>query len=145
MNHSLNQQCKVCHCPIRRLNHLSSIELQTNCWKRKITDVPVHFKSYSIQDRDIFCEKAKRIADTYDDGVYEGPTNFKEVNLVGLGETPKPIFVSVDLTKEEESDLIALLKEYKDCFAWSYKDMKGVPLEVVQHTIPIRDDAKPVQ
>ena len=36
-------------------------------------DVPGHFKSYTIQDRDIFCEKAKRIADTYDDGVYEGP------------------------------------------------------------------------
>ena len=38
-----------------------------------------------------------------------------------------------------------MLKEYKDCFAWSYEDMKGVPPEVVQHTIPIRDDAKPVQ
>ena len=38
-----------------------------------------------------------------------------------------------------------MLKEYKDCFAWSYEDMKGVPPEVVQHTIPLRDDAKPVQ
>ena len=57
-------------------------------------------------------------------------------------ETPKPIFVSMDLSNEEESDLITLLKEYKDCFAWSYEDMKGVPPKVVQHTIPIRDDAK---
>ena len=73
-------------------------------------DVPGHFKSYSIQDRDIFCEKAKHIADTYDDGVYEGPTKVKEVNLAGPGETPKLVFVSVDLTKEEESDLITLLK-----------------------------------
>ena len=53
--------------------------------------------------------------------------------------------MSVDLSKEEESDLITLLREYKDCFAWSYEDMKGVPPEVVQHTIPIRDDVKPVQ
>ena len=53
--------------------------------------------------------------------------------------------MSVDLSKEEESDLITLLKEYKDCFAWSYEDMKGVPPEVVQHTIPIRDDTKRVQ
>ena len=108
-------------------------------------DVPGHFKSYTIQNRDIFCEKAKRIADTYDDGVYEGPTKVKEVNLVGPREMPKPIFVSVDLNKEEESHWITLLKECKDCFAWSYEDMKGVPPEVVQHTIPIRDDAKPVQ
>ena len=76
---------------------------------------------------------------------YEGPAKVKEVNLAAPGETPKPVFVLVDLSKEEESDLITLLKEYKDCFAWSYKDMKAVPPEVVQHTIPIRDDAKPVQ
>ena len=85
------------------------------------------------------------------------------------GETPKPIFVLVDLTKEEESDIITLLKEYKDsfvwlidvtkkeeskfimlskeykdCFGWSYEDMKGVLSKVVQHTISLRDDAKPV-
>ena len=65
--------------------------------------------------------------------------------MAGLGETPKLVFVLVDLIKEKESDLIALLKKYKDCFAWSYEDMKGVPPEVVQHTIPIWDDAKPVQ
>ena len=77
----------------------------------------MHFKSYSIQDRYIFCEKPKRIVDTYDDGVYEGPTKVKEVNLAGPGETPKSVFVSVDLTKEEEGNLITSLKEYKDCFA----------------------------
>ena len=77
------------------------------------------------------------IANTYDDGVYEGWTKVKEANLAEPGETPKRVFVSVDLTKEEESDLIALLKEHKDYFAWSYEDMKGVLLEVVQHTIPL--------
>ena len=50
-------------------------------------DVPGHFKSYTIQNRDIFCEKAKRIADTCDDGVYEGPAKVKEVNLAGLERT----------------------------------------------------------
>lgn len=105
--------------------------------EENLKDVPIHFKSYSIQDRDIFYEKAKRIVDTYDDGVYKGPVKVKEVNLAKPEEAPKPIFVSVDLTKEEEGDLIVLLKEYKDCFAWSYEDMKGVPPKVVQHTIPI--------
>ena len=40
---------------------------------------------------------------------------------------------------------MTLLKEYKDCFAWSYEDMKGVSLQVVQHTMLIHDDAKRVQ
>ena len=62
--------------------------------------------------------------------------------MAGLEETPKPVFVSLDLSKEEESDLVTLLREYS--FAWSYEDMKGVPPKVVQHMIPIRDDAKPV-
>ena len=104
------------------------------------TSSPILFKTETY-----FCEKAKCIANTYDDGVYEGPAKVKKVNMHGPGEMPKPVFVLVDFSKEEESDLITLLKEYKDYFAWSYEDMKGVPSEVVQHTIPIRDDAKPVQ
>ena len=60
-----------------------------------------------------------------------GQQKFKKDNLADPGETPKLVFVSVDLTKEEESDLIMLLKEYKDCFAWSYEDMKGVLPKVV--------------
>ena len=108
-------------------------------------NVPPHFKSYTIQDRHTFCEKTKRIADIYDDGVYEGPTKVKEVNIATKRETPKPVFISIDLKVEEEQQLVLLLKEYRDCFASSYEDMKGIPPEVVQHTIPIQDDAKPVQ
>ena len=36
----------------------------------------------------------------------------------------------VDLNKEEESDLITLLKEYKDCFAWSYKPVQQRPYDM---------------
>ena len=46
-----------------------------------LRDFPKHFKSYSIQDKYIFCENAKRIVSTDDDGVYKGPTKVKEVNL----------------------------------------------------------------
>ena len=35
------------------------------------------------------------------------------------------------------------MKEYKDVFAWSYKDLKGVDPKVYQHTIPMNKDAKP--
>ena len=39
--------------------------------------------------------------------------------------------------------MISTLKEYRDVFAWSYRDLKGVDLEICQHTIPMREDAKP--
>jgi hypothetical protein len=30
-----------------------------------------------------------------------------------------------------------LLKEFKDAFAWTYKDLKGIPLELAQHRIEL--------
>ena len=71
--------------------------------EENLGDVPK--PSHSIQERDIFCEKAKRIANSYNDGIYEGPTKVKEVSLAEPGETPKPVFVSIDLTKEERVTL----------------------------------------
>ena len=31
--------------------------------------------------------------------------------------------------------------EYRDCFAWSYEDLKGIDEQIVVHTIPLRVDA----
>lgn len=39
--------------------------------------------------------------------------------------------------------LMTTFKEYKDVFAWSYKDPKEVDPGICQHTIPTREDAKP--
>ena len=30
-------------------------------------------------------------------------------------------------------------------FAWSYTDLKGMPPEIVQHTIPLFSDTKPIR
>ncbi|KAL0291163.1 UNVERIFIED_CONTAM: Polyprotein P3 [Sesamum calycinum] len=51
-----------------------------------------------------------------------------ELNEVNLGdiENPRPIYISVSLTQEEEGTYIALLHEFKDVFAWSYKKMPGL-------------------
>ncbi len=29
------------------------------------------------------------------------------------------------------------MKEFKDVFAWTYKDLKGIPLELAQHIIEL--------
>ena len=39
--------------------------------------------------------------------------------------------------------MIKTLKEYRDVFAWSYKDLKGVDPNICEHTIPLKFDAKP--
>ena len=41
--------------------------------------------------------------------------------------------------------MIALLGEYRDVFAWSYEDMKGLDPKFYQHQINLATDAKPIQ
>ena len=49
------------------------------------------------------------------------------------------------LSFEERERLVTLLKNFKDNFAWSYEDMPGIDLEIVQHRIPIDPEAQPVK
>jgi len=43
----------------------------------------------------------------------------------------------VDLEPIASYQLIELLKEFKDIFAWTYKDLKGIPPNVTQHRIEL--------
>ncbi|KAI5071385.1 hypothetical protein GOP47_0013636 [Adiantum capillus-veneris] len=106
---------------------------------------PEHFKSYTTGERKVVYAKAQQIPTNGSSGVYDGPAVVKEIELAEPGEEFKPVFIAQDLTKTKEAVLKELLKEYKDIFAWTYHDMKGVPPSVVQHTIPMINIAKPVQ
>ncbi len=59
-----------------------------------------------------------------------------KLNL-GTEENPRYIKVDAQLTKEKTEKLHMFLKELKDVFAWTYKDLKGIPLELVQHKIEL--------
>ena len=39
-----------------------------------------------------------------------------------------------------KDELIALLKEFKEIFAWSYQDMLGLDTEIVIHRIPVKSE-----
>ena len=53
------------------------------------------------------------------------------------------VWIEIDSTSNEEELLIQILKEHRDVFAWSYKDLKGVDPNSCQHTIFMREDIKP--
>ncbi|MCO5607503.1 hypothetical protein L7F22_061699 [Adiantum nelumboides] len=110
-----------------------------------IHPAPKHFKSYTTEDRRVVYTKAQRTPISGSSGVYDGPAIVKEIELAEPGEESKPVFIAQDLTEVEEAVLKELLKEFKDIFAWTYHDMKGVPPSMVQHTIPMISTAKPVQ
>ncbi|MCO5549970.1 hypothetical protein L7F22_003447 [Adiantum nelumboides] len=114
----------------------------TNEENQDIMSVPSHYKKYTLQDRKIIVEQSVRELRKQGES-YEGPENTKKIDLAKLDEEPRPAYIADDLSEEEEELLLSLLKEYRDVFAWSYKDIKGVDPKICQHTIPTRDNAKP--
>ena len=64
---------------------------------------------------------------------------------VDLGDGPisRPTFVNKNLSVEYKANLIKLLKEYIDCFAWEYSEMPGLSRDLVEHHLPIKASFKP--
>ena len=109
--------------------------------KKDGISVPSHYKKYTVEDRKIVMQLPDRQNEK--NKSYDGPKDAKKIDIAEPGEESRPMYIATDLTSEEESELIKLLKEFRDVFAWSFKDLKGVDPAVCQHTIPMREDAKP--
>jgi hypothetical protein len=62
---------------------------------------------------------------------------------IGDGDKPRPTFISANLDSDFREELIKLLKEYKDCFAWDYSEMPGLDRSIVEHRLPIKPGYKP--
>jgi hypothetical protein len=57
---------------------------------------------------------------------------------IGDGKTPRPTFVNQTLETDPRDEMIGLLKEYSNCFAWNYTEMSGLSREIVEHRLPIK-------
>ncbi|MCO5564939.1 hypothetical protein L7F22_018609 [Adiantum nelumboides] len=53
----------------------------------------------------------------------------------------KPIHISKRLEAPFRKELIALLREFQDIFAWEYADMRGLDPKCYQHKIHLKPDA----
>ncbi|KAK4383508.1 hypothetical protein Sango_2768500 [Sesamum angolense] len=78
-----------------------------------------------IEDGEVEEEDAEDAPAELEEGIKATIDELKEVNLGDI-ENPRPIYISALLTHGEEGTYIALLHEFKDIFAWSYKEMPGL-------------------
>jgi hypothetical protein len=62
---------------------------------------------------------------------------------IGDGKTPRLTFVNKTLETDPRNEMIGLLKEYSDCFAWNYIEMPGLSCEIVEHRLPIKFGFRP--
>ena len=74
---------------------------------------------------------------TFEEGAQATVDELKEINI-GSAEDPKPICVNANLSPKEENAYTKLLKEYKDVFAKTNKEIPGLNPKVVVHHLSIR-------
>jgi hypothetical protein len=79
------------------------------------------------------------------DKLGQGFTSADPLEQVDLGDgtVPRPTFVSRNLEAGYKHALVALIKEYADCFAWEYHEMPGLSRQLVEHRLPIKAGFRP--
>ena len=68
-----------------------------------------------------------------------------ETITLGNDENPRLIKISSTLNEKKRKDLKKLLIEFQEMFAWSYKDMPGIDLEIAQHHIDTHAHMVPIK
>ncbi|KAK4409607.1 Transposon Tf2-12 polyprotein [Sesamum angolense] len=89
-------------------------------------------------------EEAEDAPAELEEGIKATIDELKEVNLGDI-KNPRPIYISASLTHGEEGTYVALLHEFKDVFAWSYKEMPGLDPKVAVHHLSVKKGARPVK
>ena len=57
---------------------------------------------------------------------------------------PKTTSINANLSQPEKNQLVTLLKEYADVFAWEYNEMPGLDPNLVAHALNVEPGVKSV-
>ena len=66
---------------------------------------------------------------------------YEVVNL-SIEQSLKNINLGKNCTQGERATFIKLFREFKDVFTWTYEDLKTYDMKIIQHNIPLKEDAK---
>jgi ribonuclease HI len=62
---------------------------------------------------------------------------------IGTEEDPKFVKLSSSLSREQRTEYAELLREFVDVFSWTYEDLRTYDTSVIEHKIPLKEEAKP--
>ena len=68
-----------------------------------------------------------------------------EVVNLGTEEEKKEVKIGTILSSATKKELIDLLQDYSDVFAWSYQDMPGLDTDIVVHRLPLKEECRPIK
>ena len=81
---------------------------------------------------------------TENDAYVVAEEELEEVDLGSCSQESRPISISANLTEKEKLELVLLLKEFKDVFAWDYSEMLGLNPGLIAYTLNVDQQAKPM-
>jgi hypothetical protein len=92
------------------------------------------------------CVPLENLFDKYD--VFKRKRPNKQVDEalefnIGTEIDPRMVKIGKGTTKKERLEILTLVKEFKDTFAWNYDELKAYRGNVIQHAIPLVEGAKP--
>jgi hypothetical protein len=62
--------------------------------------------------------------------------------FLGINDT-LPVIIASDLQKDQEDNLLEVLKEHKEAIGWTVADLKGIDPSICMHRIHLEEGAKP--
>jgi hypothetical protein len=81
------------------------------------------------------------------DVAVKGRVLYEDVDIAecNIGTTEEPNFVKLSrsLTTEQRAEYTEFLREFVDVFAWTYEDLKTYDTSVIEHKIPLKEEANP--
>ena len=60
-------------------------------------------------------------------------------------EPDKTVLLGADLSTEDTTAILKVLRDNADIFAWGHEDLQGVPRAVIEHKLFVNPDARPVK
>ncbi|KAJ8622008.1 hypothetical protein MRB53_030537 [Persea americana] len=82
--------------------------------------------------------------------VEEPPSNLPTKDYIqkidlGTPDNPRPVFIRKNIKDDELPEYVSFLREFVDCFAWSYAEMPGLDPKIAVHKLNLQENVKPVK
>jgi hypothetical protein len=68
--------------------------------------------------------------------------DLEEVDI-GDGSMPRPTYMNTSMPREHKDQVCYLIREFSDCFVWSYTEMLGLSRDLIEHRLPIKKGFRP--
>ena len=109
--------------------------------KEEQDENPIPKSVFKLEDLYDLKDRFKRVTNSK---TQSSSLSFELVNL-GTAKKPENINLGLGLSFEERLSFIRLFRKYKSVFAWDYTNLKTYDTSMIQHTIPMISEEKPIQ